>query len=316
MPLTEGDVLNTLGDPITATMDFWVGPIRISGKSYGILRDHVRAGNILVVGGTSTLASYSLTADVLTTQVGNSPANLHQRALLLHECTHALVDVFTSDIKVTRHIDELACYIAQYVYMVRSNPASWPATGTGGPWPIFFSSVAALGKRFGLDTLAGNGSAIKVADLEPLRLQLAALPGVPYGQFDKDAPTGADGLIRNHFFLGDLPRDPPPVRVTARESNPGTDVSDDYLADRLLEKYAATDVAGYGARLRALREHFAVCSLGRAKELTARLSVRRRGDRLSELFHDRLSRDGRAILLRVLDGKILMSKLPRFMRPS
>lgn len=314
MPLTEGDVLNTLGDAITATMDFWVGPVRISGKSYGILGDHIRARNILVVGGTSTLAFYSPRTDVLTTQVGNSPANLQQRALLLHECTHALVDVFTSDIKVTRHIDELSCYIAQHVYAVRSNPATGPAAGTG-PWPIFFNSVAALVKRHRLDTLAGNGSAIKVVDLEPLRLQLAALPGVNYGQFDKDAPTGADGLIRNHFFLGDLPRDPPPVRVTARESSPGTDVSDDHLVDRLLEKYAATDVAGYGARLRALREHFAVCSLGRAKELTGRLAVRRRGDRLSELFHDRLSREGRAILLRVLDGKVLMSKLPRFMRP-
>jgi hypothetical protein len=35
-------------------------------------------------------------------------------------------------------------------------------------------------------------------------------------------------------------------------------------------------------------------------ELRVRLSVRKRGDRLSELFHDRLSHGGRAILLRVL----------------
>ena len=49
MPLGEGDVLNTLGDPIALGMNFRVGPVPISGKSYGIIRDHVRAGNILVV---------------------------------------------------------------------------------------------------------------------------------------------------------------------------------------------------------------------------------------------------------------------------
>jgi len=315
MPLNESDVLNTLGDPITAGMDFWIGPVHISGKSYGVLRDHILARNILVVGGTQTLAHYDGRTDVLTTQIGNSPANLQERALLLHECTHALVDVFTSDIKVTRHVDELACYFAQLVYMMRSNPALSPAAGPG-PWPTFVRSVAVLVKRFGLHTLAGNGSVIRTVDLEWVRLQLVALPGVNYGDSKKDTPTGANGLIRNHFFLGDMPKESPPTTATSRESSPGTDASDDYLAGRLLEKYAATDVAGYGARLRALREHFAVCSLGRAQELNARLTARRNGDRFSELFYDRLSRVERAILLQILGGKILMSQLPRFMRPS
>ena len=68
----------------------------------------------------------------------------------------------------------------------------------------------------------------------------------------------------------------------------------------LIESYASTDVRGYGSRLRQLRRGFLYFSLHRAVELRMRLSVRKRGDRLSELFHDRLSHGGRAILLRVL----------------
>ena len=75
---------------------------------------------------------------------------------------------------------------------------------------------------------------------------------------------------------------------------------DDYLIRALMETYASTDVRGYGSRLRRLRRDFLYCSLHRAHELRIRLSVRKRGDRLSELFHDRLSHGGRAILLRVL----------------
>jgi hypothetical protein len=72
------------------------------------------------------------------------------------------------------------------------------------------------------------------------------------------------------------------------------------LIGALMEAYASTDVRGYGSRLRRLRRDFLYCSLNRARDLRMRLSVRTRGDKLSELFYDRLSHGGRAILLRVL----------------
>lgn len=302
MPLSEGDVLDTLSDPVTAGMNFWIGPVNISGHAYGTIRDHIRVGNILVVGGTSTLAFYDSKTDILTTQTGNSPANLHQRALLLHECTHALMDVFTHNAKVTRHLDELASYVAQHVYLLRSNPAS-VSVGGSGPWPTFFSSMVALIKTHGLDTAAGNGKRIGVDVLEPLRVQLAALPHVNYGSFRKDDVTGADGLIRNHPFLTETP---PTVAArshsTAQETYP--DPGDDYLIRTLLERYAASDVAGYGKRFRELRRDFAKCSIVRARELSRRLASRRPGDRVSELFYDRLSTAGSAILLRVLRQRL------------
>jgi hypothetical protein len=72
------------------------------------------------------------------------------------------------------------------------------------------------------------------------------------------------------------------------------DPSDDYLIDTLKENYSPADVKGYGGRLRRLRRDFLYCSKLRAFTLKNRLSARTRGDRLSELFHDRLSHGGRA----------------------
>jgi hypothetical protein len=299
LALTEADVLNTLGDSVAMGMEFWVGPVQISGRSYGIIRDHVKVGNILVVGGTSTLAFYDQKTDILTTQIGTSPANLHQRALLLHECTHALVDVFGAA-NVTRHMDELAAYIAQHVYIMRSNPYWAPGVGTG-PWPDFYDGLYKLISAVGLDTPAGNGRRISATVLEPLRVALAALPDVNYGDFDEDDETGADGLIRNNPFLDTVDQPAETYRISANE--PWMDADDDSLSEVFLERYTAIDVRGYGSRMRRLRLEFAKCSLARAKQLSIRLAVRKRGDRVSELFYDRLAGYERAILLKVLNGR-------------
>ena len=300
MPLNEGDVLNALGDSVTSQLDYWVGSVHVSGKWFGIIRDHVRTGNILVNSGSSNLAFYDPKTDVLTTQQGNGPADLDQRAQLLHECTHALVDIFYADNTITRHNDELSAYITQFVYMMRSDN-SFTVGPNNKPWFDFYTGVVTLAKRFKLDKPAGSGARITAADIEPLRVQLAALPGVNYGTFKKDDLSGSNGLLRTNPFLDSHEEVTVKVRITARETYP--DPSDDSLIRTLQEKYAATDVAGYGQRLRSLRRDFALCSLGRAKALVSRLAVRKTGDKLSEFFYDRLSAGGRAILLRVLRGR-------------
>lgn len=298
MSLTERDVLNTLSDAVALNMDFYVSAIHVCGSEYTTIRDHIRADNILVAEGNKNLAFYDSKTDILTTQAGTPPANLDQRALLLHECTHALIDVFTSDLKITRHTDELTAYLAQYVYILRSD-SDFVVGPNNPPWYNFFASLVALIKRLGLDTIEGNGKRISASDLEPLRVQLAALPGVNYGAFKKEDPTGADGLLRHNLFIEDIHEEiQVPYKITANESYP--DPSDDYLIKKLEEKYSASDVSGYGKRLRTLRTDFLRCTGTRAKELERRLNGRQKGDHLSELFHDRLSTTGRALLLRVL----------------
>lgn len=194
MSLTLGDVLDTLNDDVTLCMYFWVGPIYVSGIGYRMVRDNIYDGSIMVVEGDphQTLAFYDSSKDVLTTQAGTSPPDLDQRALLLHECTHALIDVLNVP-SVTRHVDELAAYIAQHVYLLRSNPR-WTVAPNNAPWQNFFQGVFDLIKARRLDTVAGNNIMISVSDLEPLRQQLAALPGVNYGSFARDALSGSNGM--------------------------------------------------------------------------------------------------------------------------
>ena len=96
------------------------------------------------------MAYYNSDSDTLTTLGGNPPLSLDQRALLLHECTHALIDVTTSDLNVTRHIDELASYIAQFVY--REDLPDLLSGSNNAPWFKFYSDVFALVTRHNLNT--------------------------------------------------------------------------------------------------------------------------------------------------------------------
>ena len=296
MPLTEGDVLDTLSDSVALGIEFYVDKIHIKGEYLTTVRDHIRAGNILVKGGTQDLAFYDQVTDVLLTQKKSPPANDSDRALLLHECVHAMIDVYDPDGAVTRHMGELAAYLTQTTYSVRRNPSS-NRNGTA-PWDKFWGDLYATVRANKLDTSAGNGVRIPSATLENLRRQLAALPFVNYGKFAKEATGVSDGLIRRNLFLSS--DEPVSMRSSSVSHEAYVDPSDDYLIRTLMDAYASTDVRGYGSRLRRLRGDFLYCSLSRAHELQKRFSVRKRGDRLSELFHDRLSHGGRAILLRVL----------------
>jgi hypothetical protein len=298
MPLTEGDVLDTLSDPVALGIEFYVDKIHIKGEYLTTVRDHIRAGNILVKGGTQDLAFYDQTTDVLLTQKKSPPANDDDRALLLHECVHAMIDVYDPSGTVTRHMGELAAYLTQTSYSVRKNPSA-NRNGTAA-WDKFWGDLFATVRANKLDTTAGNGVKIPSATLENLRQELVALPYVNYGNFSKEATGVSDGLIRTNIFLSTDGAEQASMRSSSVSYETYPDPGDDYLIRTLMESYANSDVRGYGGRLRQMRRDFLYCSLHRAFELRIRLSVRKRGDRLSELFHDRLSHGGRAILLRVL----------------
>ena len=139
MPLTEGDVLDTLSDPVALGIEFYVDKIHIKGEYLTTVRDHIRAGNILVKGGPDDLAHYDQTTDILLTQRKSPPANDSDRALLLHECVHAMIDVYYPDGTITRHMGEVAAYLTQTTYSVRKNPSA-NRNGTA-PWDKFWSDL-------------------------------------------------------------------------------------------------------------------------------------------------------------------------------
>ena len=114
--------------------------------------------------------------------------------------------------------------------------------------------------------------------LEPLRLQLAALPHVNYGNFKKDDETGANGLKRHHLFL-EL-REEVSMRSSSVAYEPWGDPGDEFLSDIFLERYTATNVRGYSGRIKRLRREFAKRSLPRARELAFRFAARKKDDKL------------------------------------
>lgn len=296
MPLTIKEVLETLEDPVALGIDFYADKIHVKGEYLSRVRERILVGDILVTGGTSDLAFYDHSTDVLITQKKAPPADDGDRALILHECVHAMIDIIDPRTTVTRHMGELAAYLTQTAYSVRKYPAA-NRTGTA-PWDKFWGDLYATVRANKLDTARGNGTKIPDATLENLRQQLAALPSVNYGSFSKEAKDVSNGLFRHYLSLNF--RDGSSMRSSYAAHEAYPDPSDDYLIDTLKENYSLADVRGYGGRLRQLRRDFLYCSKLRAFTLRNRLSARLSGDRLSELFHDRLSHGGRAILLRVL----------------
>ena len=296
MPLTIAEVLETLEDPVALGIDFYADKIHVNRENLSRVHERILVGDILVTGGTSDLAFYDPPTDVLITQKKAPPADDGDRALILHECVHAMVDITDPKGTITRHMGELAAYLTQTAYSVRKYPTA-NRTGTE-PWDKFWGDLYATVRANKLDTAQGNGARIPDATLENLRVQLAALPSINYGSFSKEAKDVSNGLLRQYSSMNS--GDGPSMRssYSAHETYP--DPSDDYLMDALKEKYSPGDVRGYGGRLRRLRREFLHCSKLRAFTLKNRLSGRTKGDRLSELFHDRLSHAGRALLVRVL----------------
>jgi hypothetical protein len=232
MPLTEGgDVLDTLSDPVALGIEFYADKIHVKGEYLAAVRDHIRAGNILVKGGTQDLAFYDRTTDVLLTQRKSPPANDGDRALLLHECVHAMIDVYDPGGTVTRHMGELAAYLTQTTYSVRKNPSA-NRNGTA-PWDKFWGDIYTTVRANRLDTSAGAGVRIPAATLENLRRELVVLPAVNYGNFSKEATGVSDGLTRINISLS--ADEAVSMRSSSVANEPYVDPSDDYLIRTLME---------------------------------------------------------------------------------
>jgi hypothetical protein len=120
MPLTIKEVLETLEDAVALGIDFYADKIHVKGEDLSRVHERILVGDILVAGGTSDLAFYDPATDVLITQKKAPPADDGDRALILHECVHAMIDIIDPKTTITRHMGELAAYLNQTAYSVRS----------------------------------------------------------------------------------------------------------------------------------------------------------------------------------------------------
>ena len=167
MPITTSDVIKALNDPALGKINFSVGLIKVNAGEFRNVADCIYAGDIKVTSGNEALAFYSGHDNELITQRGDPPLDYTDRAQLLHECTHAIVDI--NKLKVLRLHDEVAGYLTQLTYSVILNPsplvpAVLPA-GEGSPLGRLVWMCKEVVLRYELHKPRGFGAVIDPKDI-------------------------------------------------------------------------------------------------------------------------------------------------------
>ncbi len=112
------NIINLLASSSPARTDFTLFGRRIHGRDYGTIASAIRNGHIQIVQSAtfpSGMAAYSRAMNCFT--VGASPSD----SLIIHEATHAINDWHGRTLRGTE--DEGLAYVAQMVYVCRTNPA-------------------------------------------------------------------------------------------------------------------------------------------------------------------------------------------------
>jgi outer membrane protein OmpA-like peptidoglycan-associated protein len=207
MPLSEYDVLKTLGDPVLQRIDFSMDSMHVRGEAYQKIYDLIKDEQILVVEGKNPdKASYNADTDTIETQNTPSPPDLFNRSILVHECTHAIKDM--ERVTVTALGNEATAYLAQAVYLLLSDPQVQVPPGYG-----HVELAIKLARKFGLDTSPGNGIRVKYDDIIDLVRRLNS--NAAYRQ-DKARLSVANGISPKPSYK--LPIPPEPVTTDGQYS--------------------------------------------------------------------------------------------------
>jgi len=205
---TKQDVISALADPVLHRITILFDGLLINGAGFVMVQNEIIAGNIEVVQGSSSANAYYHSGDdTLTTQDGPSPAPYWKKSLLIHECVHALIDIYKYT--TTGLTNELLCYITQVAYEIMSDSAyryslntSLPAGSNDAKWNQFWVAienyVRGLGYSFsttGGITLVQNDTAFKA-----LRTQINGLN--IYQHLTNISNYTSDGICHKKYDFG------------------------------------------------------------------------------------------------------------------
>lgn len=211
MPLGQMDVLFAVGDVVLSKMDFKVDGAHIRGEAYRKVFEHVRDEQILVVSGDDPgLATYRPDTDTITTQKADSPPDLFGRSVLVHECTHALIDM--EYVNMTTKGNEAAAYLAQAVYLLLNNSKPTIPNGYG----VVHAAIK-LARQFGLDTNPGSRRNITYEEVIPLVRRLNEHPGYHSHHATITKSNGISGKAPKHLRV-DGSREAVKMRETNSET--------------------------------------------------------------------------------------------------
>jgi len=180
---TKQDVLDALLDPVLYKINIIFDTVVINGMGFGFVRSQIAAGNIEVVQGSSSANAYYNTGDdTLTTQDGPSPAPYWKKSLLIHECVHAMFDLYKYT--TTGLTNELLCYITQVAYEIMSDArykysldSSLAAGSNDAKWNKFWVDIETYVRGLGYDYTTNGGVVIVKDDaaFKGLRTQINGL---------------------------------------------------------------------------------------------------------------------------------------------
>lgn len=114
-PLTSIDVIEVLRDPLVRRMKFHVGRITVAAAEYEKVADHIQTGDITVAPARSD-PLYHPGPNTIELPGTSPPLDVSVRQNIIHECTHALIDINALD--VTRLEGEVAAYLAEFTYLL------------------------------------------------------------------------------------------------------------------------------------------------------------------------------------------------------
>lgn len=207
---TKQDLLNTLADPTLHKISIICEGLSVSGAGFMLVRSLVETGQIKVVEGAKTNAYYNSSSNTITTQLGSSPPDAWGKALLIHECVHALADVYKS--KITQLSEETFSYIVQYAFIQQSIPTynvahnpTMPTPNDEAQWQKFWGNLFAFVKSLGIDPSKPETKVLQSRDIAPLRSELNTLN--IYRHLTVATSGGNDGVFKEYVPV--IPMIPP-----------------------------------------------------------------------------------------------------------
>ena len=197
--LYKKEIKNILTESVTRQIHFSLGGLSINSSGYKRVGDCIMDERIEIVGvGTDDIPSwadayYNHKKNVL----GIKPVTLSVlktdtafRALILHECTHAYIDMVKAA-ATTKVSDEAAAFLAQLIYRLRkdrypSNLEKWAAGTNTQDAKIFHEAIKVI-KKYGLHR--GANRTLQRQHYSALRDAIKAR----YGLTEKEK-CGANGI--------------------------------------------------------------------------------------------------------------------------
>jgi len=194
--ITKADVLTILNGRIAQSMNFSVENITVNGNEYSNVSEYIDGDDIRVVPGTgSDAAFYDGHKNIIITGASRKPLSDGDQAQILHECTHAIVDINKLDVE--KLTEEVASYLAQATFTAIYYPTKFKLYSgprvRARPFTNFTFALDDVVEKYNLHNTRGRGARISASDIWNLRTLLHQVPDYGHiGVHDK-APWAGFG---------------------------------------------------------------------------------------------------------------------------